>query len=102
MDTPALPALHEAELDRPTVEALFADVAQLCRVLEVLPRGGARERARPAGIPLDLARDQLLAGEIAGVQLRYEHEGAQWWDTLMATPTGWRLVRIRHQLGGPA
>lgn len=101
MDTRELAPLHEADLDHPTVEALFADIGGLCRLLEVQPRGSFREFARGSSLPLGEARDQLLAGEIAGVQLRYEYDGAQWWDTVLATPAGWRLVRIRHELGGP-
>jgi hypothetical protein len=39
----------------------------------------------------------LLDGTVRALQLRYRHDGAVWWDTLMPTPhKTFRIVRIRH------
>lgn len=97
MSDTQLAELHQAELDEATVDQLFADIAALTRVIEVLPKYDSRSYAPDAPITLDEARELLRAGTLRGVQVRYRHDGAQWWDTLMRTPTGVRVVRIRHE-----
>jgi hypothetical protein len=48
-------------------------------------------------LSLEQARQLLLEGRARGIQIRYHYDGADWWDTLMRTPQGIRLVRIRHE-----
>lgn len=91
-----LPETWESELDDDTLEALFRDIAQTT-VLEVLVKGAPTALTDARRPTLEEARAMLAAGEIRGVQLRYVHDGVEWWDTLLATPTGGvRLVRIRQ------
>ena len=96
-----LPALHESVLSTADVAALFRDIATLTKVTEIIPKTtGPREHtpAQPPPITLDDAHGALVRGELRGLQLRYIHDGAHWWDTLMPVPSGgFRLVRIRHE-----
>lgn len=46
---------------------------------------------------LDDARQLLRARTVRGLQIRYRHDGADWWDTLMVVGQNFRLVRIRHE-----
>ena len=46
------------------------------------------------------ARRLLEERAVRGLQIRYRYDGADWWDTLMVLPEGWRLVRIRHEFAG--
>lgn len=107
---PDLPPLHDVLLDDDTVAQLFFDVGHAAELLAVsLKSPGARIADEPAaaGLPaLDDALRALLAGTVAGVQLRYRHAGEEWWDTLARTPAGVRLIRISHTralhcAGGP-
>jgi hypothetical protein len=91
-----MPEVYEGALDEEGLERLFAEVGQGAELLEVLLKGGDQERARGAGATLAQARAMLWAREVGAVQLRYRYEGAQWWDTLMRTAEGARLVRVRH------
>ncbi len=91
-----LAELHQAELDEATVDQLFTDIAALTQVIEVLPKYQSQVYAPDTPITLEDARELLRIGAVRGVQVRYRHDGAQWWDTLMRTPTGVRVVRIRH------
>ncbi|MCB9561948.1 MAG: hypothetical protein H6709_13620 [Kofleriaceae bacterium] len=95
-----LPPIHEALLDAATLGQLFLDVATVTEVLGVSIKGGPRTRAEDAaGEPraqLARAHELLDAGVVAGVQLRYRHDGRQWWDTLMRAPGGVRLIRVCH------
>jgi hypothetical protein len=50
-------------------------------------------------VSLAEALEQLSSGTALGAQLRYSYKGADWWDTLLRTPNGFRLVRIEHRLG---
>jgi len=52
----------------------------------------AQPRGAIAGA-LNAAHNALFEGA-AGVQLRYVHDGVEWWDTLMRTERGARLVRM--------
>ena len=48
-------------------------------------------------LTLDDARQHLRARTVRGLQIRYRHDGADWWDTLMVVGVNYRLVRIRHE-----
>ncbi len=93
-----LPEVLEGTLDLATVEALFADVAATGGLVAVVVKHGRQaEPPRGAG-GLPEAKDGLLQGRATAVQLRYRHDGREWWDTLMRVgPSAWRLVRIAHE-----
>jgi hypothetical protein len=92
--------LHEALLDDEALAQLIGDVTSGATLLGVTTKGGARVMAvDAAGDPraqLRAAHAALRAGAIAGVQLRYRHDGREWWDTLMLVVGGVRLIRICH------
>lgn len=92
-----LPRLNDTILDDETLEQLFVDIAALCQILGVTARGhGPQTRASDQNITLSDARELFLARAVNGLQIRYIHAGTEWWDTLMHTPDGTRLVRIAH------
>ena len=96
--TPQVP-LHQAMLDDATVDQLFFDIANAATLIAVLQRAAAGRRADAATSSpeaLDAARRAFAAREIAGVQLRYRFGGEEWWDTLLRTEHGVRLIRISH------
>jgi hypothetical protein len=89
-----LPTLQDTLLDDATVDQLF--IAELTRVLEVIPKTAERGYVAAGSIPIDQARTMLRERSCRAIQLRYIHDGAQWWDTLMPQTNGTRIVRIRH------
>lgn len=91
-----IPDLHEGLLDDATLDALFADIECAAELLGVSVKGGAKTMADESVASLAHARELLRAGTVRGVQLRYQFQGAQWWDTLLRTQNGVRLVRVRH------
>lgn len=91
-----LPPLNEAILDRPTLEQLFLDIGAHTQLLDVAIKGGAREHAREVSPDLHTARQLLIDGAVRALQLRYRYDGKEWWDTLIVTPEGVKLVRIGH------
>ena len=91
-----LPIIHEALIDSETLDRLFSDVATCAELLEVIPKLTARNFVHPSQISLAEARDMLISQQLRGVQLRYLFEGSQWWDTLLRTSEGVRLIRISH------
>jgi hypothetical protein len=90
-----LPEMVPAVLDAVAVERLFSELAFETSVLGILVKGGQSERARAEAPTLRTARDVLLAGEAEGVQIRFVHRGVELWDTVLRTPGGFRLVRVR-------
>ncbi len=91
-----LPELNQERIDADTVRALFHDVAACAELLEVILKGAPAARAEARHSTLEQARALLLSGAVRGVQIRYIHEGVEWWDTVLAMHSGFRLVRIRQ------
>lgn len=83
--------LTTADLDPATLAALFADLADLTEIDEVLIKGATSSHAGTAG--LAEARLALDSGAARAIQIRYRWAGQAWLDTLMRTPGGVRLVR---------
>ncbi|MCK6503549.1 hypothetical protein L6R53_09150 [Myxococcota bacterium] len=98
MAEPPLPAVDEGLLDAVGLRALLDDIQACTTVREVQVKGGPTRRADAAD--LHGARRALLAGEVRGVQVRYEHQGGTWCDTVLVTPRGYKVVRIRGDAPG--
>lgn len=97
-DDVVLPDLHEALLDDATLAQLFFDLEAAAEVIDVRLKGQAEARADEGVVTLRTARAGLESNAVQGVQIRYRFAGAEWWDTLIRTPSGVRLVRIRPDL----
>lgn len=98
-----LPNLQQASLDWSTVERLLADIQACAVLLSVVPRGAgktmtAETTAAPPHLTAALtdAGMQLRDRTIQGLQIRYSFENMTWRDTLLTTPTGYRLVRMQE------
>lgn len=93
-----LPEMTATVLEAEAVQRLFAELAFEASVVDILVRGGHEPegddgRSEPT---LRAARDVLLSGAATGLQIRYVYSGVEWWDTLMRTASGIRLVRVRR------
>jgi hypothetical protein len=99
-----LPEMVPAALDGIAVESLFTELAFETTVLGILlraPDSEVGETGGGAAPNLRFAREAILSGRASGVQLRYVHDGIEWWDTLMRTPGdgGFRVVRVKKPAG---
>ena len=98
MSDPPLPQVLEGSIDATTLEALFADIEATGGLVAVVLKHGRTAEPPRGPSALSEAHEALRAGRVSAVQLRYRHEGREWWDTLLATgPGAWRVVRIAHQ-----
>lgn len=92
-----LPPVHIAEIDHEKLRELFCDVESLGEHIEIVLKHGSEGYVDPGSAPsITDAMTQLLLGTALGVQLRYRFKGADWWDTVMRTTAGFRLVRIQR------
>lgn len=98
-EDPPPPPMSEAMLDDEALDALFRDIGSLTQIDEVIVKHGPGMVGDAEPPTLEEARAMLDARTIRGVQIRYRHEGAHWWDTLMVTPSGVKLLRVRHDFG---
>ena len=96
-DDDRLREFHDAFIDPATLEQLFDDIEGAAEVLAVLIKGGGRERAHGGTLSLDEGREIFLSKKARGLQIRYRYDGAEWWDTLMHTPSGIRIIRIEQE-----
>ncbi len=101
MNPLSLPPLQAALLDASTLQCLFEDLAAETSVDEILMKGAPSAYASGGPPSLAGALEALEQGEAVGVQIRYRYAGSAWWDTLLRTPGGVRLVRIEHPAGLP-
>jgi hypothetical protein len=90
--------LQDALLDPEMLEQLLRDLQRCAVVQEVRLKGGAMAMTPEKPVPLPEALEALRTGRALGVQIRYWYDGSNWWDTLMNTPRGVRLIRIEHRL----
>jgi len=89
-----LSEIKEAILDDAQLRTLFADIATYGKVQEVTMK--ASPRSRPENVRrLPELYLKLVERRLYGAQIRYEFESAAWLDTLVTTPAGCRLVRVR-------
>lgn len=91
-----LPELHQAELDPATLEALFTDLEAFTKILAVIPKA-TQGHVEPKNISLNQGRELILKGQLRGLQIRYQYDGNEWWDTLICTPSGVRITRIKQE-----
>jgi len=88
--------VHDAILDDATVDQLFFDIAHTTELIAVAAKPAHGLAPQPAADALWSAHRALQAHRISAVQLRYRFAGEEWWDTVMWTAAGIRLVRISH------
>jgi len=91
-----LPQLQQVEVDDTLLDALVTDLTALTEILCVMPKAGAG-RVVPKTMPLAEGVQMLRENNLRGLQVRYRYEGDEWWDTLMQTPNGLRLTRIKQE-----
>jgi hypothetical protein len=88
--------LSEALLHAETLHQLLFDIENAATLIGISIKYKPTENAETAALPLSQIAEALLAKRILGVQIRYIHQGHEWWDTLLCVPDGTRLVRIEH------
>ena len=94
-DELVLPDLHEALLDDATLSQLFFDLEAAAQVIDVRLKTRPGAHADGETVSLESARHALASGAAIGAQIRYLHGNTEWWDTLMRTAEGVRLIRIQ-------
>lgn len=92
----ALPPLQRAVLGASELEDLFFDLEAAAELLGVTVKPSATGHALPGAPSLAEAHDLLVARQVAGVQIRYRYQDAEWWDTLLLDPGGVQLIRVQH------
>ena len=88
----ALPDLHHAALDWDGLDCVLADLDDFTAIVQIQGRNPRGEVTPLQDLPD--ARDQLVAGALAGLQIVYRFADQTWCDTLVRDPTGARLSRM--------
>ncbi len=90
-----LPELHQADLDDQTIDSYFRDLQACAEVFAVVPKMGPGYVA-PANVDLMEGKGLLASGEVRGLQIRYNFQNAEWWDTLIVRDGAVRMTRIEQ------
>jgi hypothetical protein len=97
-DEAPLADLADEIVSRARIEALLADIALAAELLEVRIKRATTHRSEAGACDLAAAARSLAAG--SAVQLRYRHQGIEWWDTLLPLDRDQvRIVRCRVPAG---
>ena len=98
MTTPgARPAkLSHQRLDADRVAAHLRDLAARGPGLEVRIQSANARQSDTTTESLEEIGRRFLAGEIAGIQIRFADGDGWWCDTLRRAKNGYRLVRMRE------
>lgn len=94
---PPVPPLVEGQIDSATLSRLFADIQTAGTVIGVREKSGPAEYANGEMMPSNVALQRLLSGDARAVQVRYQFDGHEWTDTILASASGFRVVRCRHE-----
>jgi len=89
-----LSEIKEGVLDDAELRTLFSDIATYGTVQEVTMKMAPRSTPEVVRRLPELYL-KLIERRIYGAQIRYEFESGSWLDTLITTPSGCRLVRVR-------
>jgi hypothetical protein len=94
---PAVPEMRVVQLTSVDVQDLFADLAAVAQVSQVVLKGGSTQYASQNAMTLENALPLLLNCSIHGLQVRYAFDGHEWTDTLFREADDrFRLVRCQH------
>jgi len=97
-EVPPVAAVFEQEIDLDVFEQLLFDIEHAGELLGVVVKGAASRYTSGGRTDLGTAREALANGAV-GVQLRYRHEGLEWWDTILRSVDGQlRIVRTQPPL----
>ena len=94
-DVPDLPVLQEADLDWDGVDCVLADLDDFTDINQIQGRV-ATGSPSPIG-DIVTARDRLVAGDVAALQIVYRFADQSWVDTLLRHDHGARLLRMLSQ-----
>jgi len=94
-----LPDINQGILDEATLAQYYQDL-ELTRIFAIMVKGGPERYTPEESVTLATARELLAARLCHGIQIRYIWQQEEWWDTLITTSEGVRLVRIKHAWEG--
>jgi len=91
-DVPLLP-LQTSDLDEALLAQLLFDIQHAAELLSVQVKARPGRYAEATKPTLGEAADLLRSGAVLAIQLRYRAQARVWCDTLLRTPSGFRIVR---------
>lgn len=94
-DGPPVPLLVEGLIDAVTLQQLFTDLKTHATVVAVREKNAPTAYTTPDGQTLAAAFERLRDGTARALQVQYHFDGHDWVDTIMALPSGFRVVRCR-------
>jgi len=98
-DPNVMPDVHEGILDADAVRRLLGDVDACATLESITVKHAATQHVNPQPTSLGEAATQLFTGSARAIQLRYEHRGTHWTDTVLQHGSGYRLIRIAQHDG---
>jgi hypothetical protein len=90
--------MTEGVLDIAGLNQLVSDLRDHATVLSVREKVAPGVHAGADEEPLETAITRLAAGTARALQVRYWYDSHEWTDTVFALPSGYRVVRCRHEL----
>ena len=97
VDQSILSGVYEGILTKTRLCEYFDNLEANARDVEIIvAKGCATVHGEECEWTLSECKIFFLNRSVRGVQLRYLYQHSEWWDTLMWTQRGMKLVRIHH------
>ncbi len=93
---PPVPLMIDGVVDSQTLQQLFQDLATSTTILGVNEKNAGCVYSKEERLSLDAICNKLLTGQTRAMQIRYNYADQEWTDTIFRLPTGFRIVRCRH------
>jgi hypothetical protein len=86
----------EGVMHEPMLRQYFDDLQTCATIMEILEKNVLSTNSVNIASDLSSLLSKLLTGETRRAQIRYVYDGANWTDTLLSSPHGFKVVRCRH------
>jgi len=95
-DGPPIPEMREMIFGEEQIESYISDLKNFTQIDSVQAKGGETAYADESPLQLDNAFIALKTGAARGIQIRYQHNGFDWTDTVFSAANAYKVVRCQH------
>ncbi|MCA9019739.1 MAG: hypothetical protein KDA65_01570 [Planctomycetaceae bacterium] len=97
-DGPPIPEMREMIFEEEQLASFLSDLKEFTKIESIQIKGGETLYADEPQLKLDDAFTALKTGSVRGVQIRYNHNGFDWTDTVFNTANDYKIIRCQHPI----
>ncbi|MFK7777859.1 MAG: hypothetical protein QM501_07010 [Gimesia sp.] len=95
-DGPPIPEMREMIFDEEQLASFLSDLKEFTKIESIQIKGGETSHADDPQLNLDDAFSALKTDSVRGIQIRYNHNGFDWSDTVFNAAKDYKVIRCQH------